>query len=171
MMMCIEDTEVRKRNPGLTKEQVEAEFKRLYNVEKIIWIRLPLLEDDDFDRMGPLNTATACRTSAPASRPISTSWPLRGCEHRRVAEVTDDEAAESAIGAEQTTHRSRLRCALEGDGRPWQPVRHQAHARAYLHRLRLDRGSTRTTGRTRARDGDGRRLRRRHAGPAAPSIS
>ena len=38
VMMCIEDTEVRKRNPGLTKEQVEAEFKRLYNVEKIIWM-------------------------------------------------------------------------------------------------------------------------------------
>ena len=53
VMMCIEDTEVRKRNPGLTKEQVEAEFKRLYNVEKIIWIPQPLLEDDDF-RMGPL---------------------------------------------------------------------------------------------------------------------
>ena len=72
VMMCIEDTEVRKRNPGLTKEQVEAEFKRLYNVEKIIWIPQPLLEDDDF-RMGPLEYRDGVPYLGPASRPISTS--------------------------------------------------------------------------------------------------
>ncbi|MEF9877775.1 MAG: agmatine deiminase family protein, partial [Gordonibacter sp.] len=53
IMMCIEDTEVRKRNSEYTKEQVEEEYKHLYNVSKIIWLPQPTVEDDDY-RMGPL---------------------------------------------------------------------------------------------------------------------
>ena len=110
VMMCIEDTEVRKRNPGLTKEQVEAEFKRLYNVEKIIWIPQPLLEDDDF-RMGPLEY----RDGVPY---LGSSFAAHIDELCRfvdantvvLAEVTDDEAAESAIGAE---NKRRIEAAYD----------------------------------------------------------
>ena len=38
VMMAIEETEVAKRNGSLTKEEVEAEFKRVFNLEKIIWL-------------------------------------------------------------------------------------------------------------------------------------
>lgn len=110
VMMCIEDTEVRKRNPSLTKEQVEAEFKRLYNVEKIIWIPQPLLEDDDF-RMGPLEY----RDGVPY---LGSSFAAHIDELCRfvdantvvLAEVTDDEAAESAIGAE---NKRRIEAAYD----------------------------------------------------------
>ena len=54
VLIAIEDTEVRKRNPGLTTEEVEAELKRIYNLDKVIWLPQPLVEDDDY-RLGPLD--------------------------------------------------------------------------------------------------------------------
>lgn len=110
VMMCIEDTEVRKRNPGLTKAQVEAEFKRLYNVKKIIWIPQPLVEDDDF-RIGPLEY----RDGVPY---LGSSFAAHIDEMCRfvdantvlLAEVSDEEAAASTIGAE---NRRRLDAAFE----------------------------------------------------------
>ena len=52
--MAIERTEVEKRNPSLTKEQIEAQYKRLFGLEKIIWIPEASYEDEDiFD--GPLD--------------------------------------------------------------------------------------------------------------------
>lgn len=47
VMMAVEDTEVRKRNPDKTKEQVEEEFKRLFNLKKIIWLPYSTWEDED----------------------------------------------------------------------------------------------------------------------------
>lgn len=46
LMMAIEDTEVRKRNGGLTKEEVENEFKRVFNLKKIIWLPLGVYDDE-----------------------------------------------------------------------------------------------------------------------------
>lgn len=46
VMMAIEDTEVRKRNGNMTKEQVEAEFKRVFNLKKIIWLPLGIYDDE-----------------------------------------------------------------------------------------------------------------------------
>ena len=109
VMMCIEDTEVRKRNPGLAKEQVEAEFKRLYNVEKVIWIPRPMLEDDDF-RNGPLEY----RDGVPY---LGSSFAAHIDEMCRfvdantilLAEVTDEEAR-SEVNAE---NKRRLDAAFD----------------------------------------------------------
>lgn len=38
VMMAIEETEIAKRNANMTKEEVEAEFKRIFNLNKIIWL-------------------------------------------------------------------------------------------------------------------------------------
>lgn len=38
IMMAIEETEVTKRNKPMAKEEVEAEFTRLFNLKKIIWL-------------------------------------------------------------------------------------------------------------------------------------
>lgn len=52
--MAIERTEVEKRNPFYTKEQIEAEYKRLFHLEKIIWLPEASYDDEDiFD--GPLD--------------------------------------------------------------------------------------------------------------------
>lgn len=46
VMMAIEDTEVNKRNSSMTKEQVEEEFKRVFNLKKIIWLPLCHWEEE-----------------------------------------------------------------------------------------------------------------------------
>lgn len=110
VMMCIEDTEVRKRNPGFTKAQVEEEYKRLYNVQKIIWIPQPTIEDDDY-RLGPLEY----RDGVPY---FGTSFAAHIDEMCRfidrttvlLAEVSDEEAASSAAAAES---KRRLDAAYE----------------------------------------------------------
>lgn len=38
VMMAIEETEVAKRNGSMTKEEVEEEFKRIFNLKKVIWL-------------------------------------------------------------------------------------------------------------------------------------
>ena len=110
VMMCIEDTEVRKRNPGFTKAQVEEEYKRLYNVQKIIWIPQPTIEDDDY-RLGPLEY----RDGVPY---FGTSFAAHIDEMCRfidrttvlLAEVSDEGAASSAAAAES---KRRLDAAYE----------------------------------------------------------
>ncbi|MGG0456519.1 agmatine deiminase family protein [Bacillus mycoides] len=47
VLMTIEDTEVTKRNPQYSKEQVEDEFKRLFNLEKVIWIPHATFDDEE----------------------------------------------------------------------------------------------------------------------------
>lgn len=127
VMMCIEDTEVRKRNPGCTKEQVEREYKRLYNVKKIIWLPQPMVEDDDY-RMGPLEY----RDGIPY---FGTSFAAHIDEMCRfvdrstilLAEVSDEEAAESAAAAESKRRLDAacevLRNETDVYGRPFDIVR------------------------------------------------
>ena len=38
VMMAIEETEVAKRNGSMTREEVEAEFKRGFNLKKVLWL-------------------------------------------------------------------------------------------------------------------------------------
>lgn len=47
VMMAIEETEVKKRNPGRTKQEVEDEFKRLLNLDKIIWLSKATYDDEN----------------------------------------------------------------------------------------------------------------------------
>lgn len=127
IMMCIEDTEVRKRNPGFTKAQVEEEYKRLYNVQKIIWLPQPTVEDDDY-RMGPLEY----RAGVPY---FGTSFAAHVDEMCRfvdgstilLAEVTDEEAAESAAAAESKRRLDAayevLRAETDAQGNPFTIVR------------------------------------------------
>lgn len=48
VLMTIENTEVTKRNPDYTKEQVEAEYKKIFNLKKVIclptvmWMKWPV---------------------------------------------------------------------------------------------------------------------------------
>lgn len=52
--MTIEQTEVQKRNPSYTRDEIEEEYKRLFHLEKVIWLPKPAYEDEDiFD--GPLD--------------------------------------------------------------------------------------------------------------------
>ncbi len=57
IMMTTGETEVNKRNPGWSKTEVEEEFKRLFNLEKIIWIPRATY-DDEHMYSGPIPDET-----------------------------------------------------------------------------------------------------------------
>lgn len=127
IMIAIEDTECRKRNPRYTKEQVEEEYKRLYNLRKIIWLPKPILEDDDY-RIGPLEY----KDGVPV---FGSSFAAHADEMCRfvgrnkilLAEVTEEEAANSK--ANQVTKERLdeayeiLSKATDAHGNPFEIVR------------------------------------------------
>lgn len=110
VLIAIEDTECRKRNPQYTKEEVEAEYKRIYNLDKIIWLPQPLYEDDDF-RMGPLEY----RDGEPyfgSSFAAHADEMCRFIDRNKILliEVTEEEAAKSEAARES---KKRIDAAYE----------------------------------------------------------
>lgn len=113
------------RNPGWTKEQLEAELKRIFNVQNIIWLSKGVAED-------PL----ACQGKLPGGELFST-WTTGGHtdEYARfvsentilLLEVTEEEANEDIIA--QITHENMeenyqiLKNATDQDGNPFQIIR------------------------------------------------
>lgn len=128
VLIAIEDTEVRKRNPQCTKEQVEEEFKRIYNLDKVIWIPQPMLEDDDF-RLGPLDHKEDGTPVFGMSFAAHADEMCRFIAGNKIllAEVTDEEAAASECDRES---KRRLDAAFDilsretdADGNPFEIVR------------------------------------------------
>lgn len=111
ILIAIEDTEVRKRNPGRTKEEVEAEYKRIYNLEKVIWLPQPMLDDDDY-RMGPLDHKADGTPVFGMSFAAHADEMCRFITSNKVllAEVTEEEAASSEMDRES---KRRLDAAYE----------------------------------------------------------
>lgn len=91
--MTIEDTEVQKRNPSYTKEQIETEYKRLLNLKKIIWLPKAAYDDEDiFD--GPLDIIDGkpVYRSLSANGHIDEMCRFVGENTILLAEVTEEEA-------------------------------------------------------------------------------
>ena len=101
VMIAVEDTEVVKRNPEYTKEEIEDEYKRVWNLDKIIWIPKPMLEDDDI-RKGPIDKMEDGTLIWPGSFAAHADEYCRFVDEDTVllAEVTEEEAAEGPISAE-----------------------------------------------------------------------
>lgn len=126
--MIIEQTEVEKRNPSYTREQIEAEYKRLFHLKKVIWIPQASFEDEDiFD--GPLDIING----EPVYRSLSANGHIdeicRFVDENTVllAEVTEKEA--QALPSARIT-KERLDKAYEilsketdGEGRPFRIIR------------------------------------------------
>lgn len=54
VLMTLLDTEVKKRNPSYTKDEIESEYKRLFNLDTVIWLNKPTF-DDEQTSSGPLD--------------------------------------------------------------------------------------------------------------------
>lgn len=127
-LIAIEDTECRKRNPEFTKEEVEAEYKRIYNLNKVIWLPQPMLEDDDY-RLGILDEKEDGTPVFGMSFAAHIDEMCRFITPNKIllAEVSDEEAASSKAGAES---RRRIEAAYEilsnetdWEGKPFEIVR------------------------------------------------
>ncbi len=94
VMMAIEDTEVRKRNPGKTKKMVEEEFKRLLHLEKIIWIPRCSYDDENMlDGTIPGPDGKPAYRSATANGHIDEMCRFVSEDTILMASVTEEEAA------------------------------------------------------------------------------
>lgn len=54
VLIAVESTECASRNPQFSKKEIEAEYKRIFNLEKIIWLPQPLFSDENL-YYGPLD--------------------------------------------------------------------------------------------------------------------
>lgn len=91
--MAIEQTEVQKRNPSYTRDEIEEEYKRLFHLEKVIWLPKPAYEDEDiFD--GPLDIIDGkpVYRSLSANGHIDEMCRFVGKNTILLAEVTGEEA-------------------------------------------------------------------------------
>lgn len=128
VLIAIEDTEVRKRNPEYSKEQIEEAYKKLWNVGKIIWLPQPMVDDDDF-RIAPLDY------KADGTPVVGSSFAAHSDEMCRfigrnkilLAEVTEEEAASSPVSKENKRRLDAcyeiLRNETDLEGNPFEIIR------------------------------------------------
>jgi agmatine deiminase len=129
IMMAIEDTEVNKRNAHLSKNEVEEEFKRVFNVNKIIWLPLSTFDDENIYSgtiPGPDGEFNAYR-SASANGHIDEMCRFVNVNTILLAHISEEEAEKSKLHA---LNKDRLDKAYEVvknevniDGKPFQIVK------------------------------------------------
>lgn len=88
------------RNPGITKQQAEAELKRVLGVKKIIWMKKGIVADDS-TFYGPIQTANGSAYTALATNGHTDEF-VRWVNDDTVllAEVSKEEAKKDAMSAE-----------------------------------------------------------------------
>lgn len=98
VMIAIEETEVVKRNPGKTKQEVEDEFKRILNLDKIIWVPRCTYDDENVlaGTIPSPNHLPAYR-AATANGHIDEMCRFVSEDTILIAHITDEEAAESEL--------------------------------------------------------------------------
>ena len=95
ILMAVEETETKKRNPKYSKEEVEEEYKRLFNLQKIIWIPKSTYEDEDlFDGVLDVVNRENVFRSISANGHIDEMCRFISDDTIILAEITDDEANE-----------------------------------------------------------------------------
>lgn len=101
ILMTIEDTEVHKRNKGWNKEQVEEEFKRIFNLDKVIWLPYATYDDEDM-HSGPIpdeNGDFLAYRSASANGHIDEMCRFVSRDTILIAHVSTEEALQNPIHA------------------------------------------------------------------------
>ncbi|RDY26256.1 agmatine deiminase family protein [Romboutsia weinsteinii] len=128
VLMTIEDTEVTKRNPLYSKQQVEDEFKQLFNVEKVIWIPQPTFDDENrFDGVLDVVDGENVYRSASANGHIDEMCRFISEDTILLAEISDEEA-EQLNSAKITKERldkayEILKNATDINGNPFKILR------------------------------------------------
>lgn len=128
VLIAIEDTEVRKRNPRFSRQQIEDEFKSIFNLDKIIWLPQPLVEDDDY-RLGPLDYKEDGTPVFGMSFAAHSDEMCRFVSPKKIllAEVSEEEAEASEFSRESKRRLDKayeiLSDATDADGNPFEIVR------------------------------------------------
>jgi len=125
IMMTIRETEVDKRNPDKTLEEVEAEFKRVFHLDQIIWLPQSSY-DDEHSHSGAIPSADGSfhsYRSATANGHIDEICRFTDEYTVVIAQVNEEEAAESKLHALNKERLDRayevVRSAKNHEGKPF----------------------------------------------------
>jgi len=128
ILMVIEQTELA-RNPTFTKQQIETEYKRVFNLKKIIWLPKPSYEDENMftDYIIDDKVHKKALRSASANGHIDEFCRFVSSNTILLAEVTQEEANSSFS---QKINKARLDICFkilsnetDADGKPFKIVR------------------------------------------------
>jgi len=122
-LMLTEQVE-RQRNPGMSREQIEAEFRRTLGAKAFVWLPQGIAEDDATWE-GPL--PGGIYTPLTPGGHIDEYARFADAHTILLGEVTEEEARADAIHAMTRARLERARAAIEAsvdqDGRPFRIVR------------------------------------------------
>lgn len=117
------------RNPNLAREEFEKEFGRLFGVTNVIWLKQGAVEDDRYDESalpGPNGEGIAFR-SASANNHMDEYCRFVSADTILLAEVTEDEAANDPVAAENRRRMEAnyeiLKNSVDQDGNSFNIVR------------------------------------------------
>jgi len=129
VMMTVEETEVTKRNPAYTRNEVEAEFKSIFNLDQVIWLPRASYDDEDYTSgpiPGPTGKYDAYRSSS-ANGHIDEMCRFVSKDTVILAEVTEEEAKESELHRLNKERFDQayevLKQARDQDGNPFKIIR------------------------------------------------
>ncbi len=128
VMMAIEKTELQ-RNPGMSRDEIEAEFVRIFSVDKVVWLPYPAYEDEHvlLDPLIDVETGSSGYRSGSANGHIDEVCRFVSPSTILLAEVTEQEAAENPLHAinraRMEANLAALRTATDHDGNPFEIVR------------------------------------------------
>ena len=143
LLMTLRDTEVTKRNPHMSTEEVEEELKRLFNLEKVIWFEKGVF-DDELTTSGVLDYVDGepVYRSSSANGHIDEFCRFVDTNTVILADVTDEEAA--TMNSHRIT-KERMDAAYEilknstdADGKPFKILRMPVPEPFYIHTKKGD---------------------------------
>ncbi|MGN1023381.1 MAG: agmatine/peptidylarginine deiminase [Lachnospiraceae bacterium] len=138
VMLTTEETEVNKRNPFLTREEVEREYKRIFGLKKILWV--PRGSYDDEDQCTDL-------VPGPDGKPYAYRTCAANCHMDEMARFADDhtiilgEVAKEEAAHSELSRRNKerfdlayaaLKDATDAEGKPFRIVRIPVPEHEYL---------------------------------------
>lgn len=127
VLILVEKTECKKRNPGKSRIEIEEEYKRLFNLKKVIWLPAPMFEDENMMN-GPCDIIDGVPVYG-ASVAGHTDEMCRFVDANTIllAEVSDEEAAalnSARISKERLDAAYEiLKNATDAHGKPFNIIR------------------------------------------------
>jgi agmatine deiminase len=128
VLMVVEQTELQ-RNPNYTKQEIEAEYKRIFNLKKVIWLPKPSYDDENMFTDYITDKVTKQKVIRSASANGHIDEFCRFVSHNTIllAEVSQAEADAEAI---HKINKQRfdacyeiLKSETDADGKPYTIIR------------------------------------------------
>jgi agmatine deiminase len=125
-MMTIENTELN-RNPGWTKEELEAEYKRILSVRKVVWLKRGVVDDNEPNEASLPGPNGKNNAYAIGAEHVDEVAHFADAHTILLAWVTEEESRKDPIAAinqqRLLENYERLIAATDQDGNPFKIIK------------------------------------------------